>query len=68
MRLSNSALIKDAVEHGADIEIYKTGEGDWIGRVCYGESSDGLSYAYSGEWSEAAGVLVQLLGILNAED
>ena len=66
MRLSNSALIKDAVEHGADVEIYKTSQ-CWVARVCYGENGDGFNYAYL-EDDVFVGVLAQLLGIMENED
>ncbi len=59
-------LIRDAVANGGDIEIYKANEGDWIGRVCYGESSDGLQYIFL-EGKRASDVLASLLEVLSAE-
>jgi hypothetical protein len=60
----NKKLIKYGVAHGGDIEIYKANEGDWIGRVHYGENHDGLNYVFL-EGKHASDVLATLLEILN---
>ncbi len=62
----NKRLIKDAVAHGGDIEIYKANEGDWIARVHYGETHDGLSYVYL-EGATVDVVLDTLMGVLREE-